>query len=85
MRAKVRLSPMNTIGGCYYEPKHFPTLLTVLTARKRKQAPSVPEKKRPSGRFLLHGRFSEAALVFAKFTVAESQSASMPLQRRWRR
>ena len=40
---------MNPIGGCYYEPKNFPTLLTVLSARKRKQAPSVLEKKAPLG------------------------------------
>ena len=51
MRAKVRLSPMNRIGGRYYEPKHSPITLTLLSARKRRQVPFVPEKKRPPGRF----------------------------------
>ena len=51
MRAKVRLSPMNRIGGRYYEPKHSPITLTLLSARKRQQVPFVPEKDALRGVF----------------------------------
>ena len=44
---------MNSIGGRYYEPKHFPTLLTVFISAQAQTGTLSARKKRPSGRFLL--------------------------------